>query len=242
MRYLNIFFLVIFISSLIFIGCSKKSSISEKIDRGLIALPKDRGVVYVGWRQLSSDPKDIGFNVYRMEIGKNEYEKVNDEPVLNSTNYVDREAVPGNAYRYKVKTVINGKEEETEGSAYVFAFPWDKPYISILFQGDYRAQNLAIADLDGDGKYDYVIKQPAFNTDPWREPGYWRRESLCGVIIWDGQLKQECGIHHTLFMILMMMVLLKSMQKQGKETQGNLMDMLSRDRNIWLRLMAEQEK
>ncbi len=175
MRYFSIFFLVIFISSLIFIGCSRESSFSEKIDRGLIALPKDRGVVYVGWRQLSSDPKDIGFNVYRMEIGKNEYEKVNDEPILNSTNYVDREVVPGNAYRYRVKTVINGKEEETEGPAYVFAFPWNKPYISILFQGDYRAQNLAIADLDGDGKYDYVIKQPAFNTDPWREPGYWRR-------------------------------------------------------------------
>jgi rhamnogalacturonan endolyase len=160
---------------LTFSGCSQKSKIGERMDRGLIALPKDRGVVYIGWRLLSSDPKDIKFNIYRLEIGKKEYEKINDEPISNSTNYLDKNVVPGNAYRYKLKTVLNENEVDLPGVAYVFSFPWDIPYISIPLQGEYEAQKVAIADLDGDGKYDYVIKQPDFNTDPWREKGYWKR-------------------------------------------------------------------
>ena len=33
---------------------------------------------------------------------------------------------------------------------------------------------MGIADLDGDGAYEYLIKQPDFNTDPYQKPGYWR--------------------------------------------------------------------
>ena len=62
----------------------------EKLDRGVVALAKDRNEVYVGWRLFSTDPKDVGFNIYRMDIMKNEYEKVNDKPIVNSTNYVDK--------------------------------------------------------------------------------------------------------------------------------------------------------
>lgn len=175
MRDVKVLFIVVFVSTLVFIDGVRGGVGQEKIDRGLIGLAKGRGEVYVGWRLLASDPEDIGFNVYRLTIGKDEYEKVNDEPIVNSTNYVDKKAAPGDAYRYKVKPVIKGKEGEGEGYAYVFAFPYNKPYISIVLQGDYGFRNVAIADLDGDGKYDYVIKQPNFNTDPWREPGYWRR-------------------------------------------------------------------
>ena len=39
--------------------CSKRKVTIENIDRGVIALAKDRDVVYVGWRSLSNDPDDI---------------------------------------------------------------------------------------------------------------------------------------------------------------------------------------
>ncbi len=34
---------------------------------------------------------------------------------------------------------------------------------------------MGIADLDGDGRYDFVIKQPNANVDPYSAPGYWKR-------------------------------------------------------------------
>ena len=40
-------------------------------------------------------------------------------------------------------------------------------YISIPLQGDYTFQKVGIADLDGDRRYDFVIKQPNANIDPW---------------------------------------------------------------------------
>ena len=173
---LNVFFVTALIFCLIFNGLCSANSIGEKIDRGLVALPRDRGVVYVGWRLFDSDPNNVAFNLYRMEVGSKEgYKKINDQPIASSTDYVDDTVLAGGAYRYKVASVVNGKERQSDNSAFVFAFPWNKPYISILMQGDYRPMNVAVADLDGDGRYDYVIKQPTFNTDPWREKGYWKR-------------------------------------------------------------------
>jgi len=36
---------------------------------------------------------------------------------------------------------------------------------------------VGIADLDGDGIYEYIIKQPNFNTDPYQRPGYWKKST-----------------------------------------------------------------
>jgi len=52
-----------------------------------------------------------------------------------------------------------------------------RPYLSIPLKGDYDFQKVGIADLDGDGAYEYVIKQPNFNTDPYQQPGYWKRST-----------------------------------------------------------------
>ncbi len=170
------FFLPVFVSLMIFCGSPHGKSGGERLDRGVVAMSKEEGVVYVGWRLLSSDPEDIGFNVYRLQINEDkEYKKLNDKPIINSTNYLDKEAKTRMAYRYKVKAVINGNETEASGSAYAYCVPWNKPYISIQLQGDYQVRGAAIADLDGDGEYDYVIKQPSFNTDPYYKPRYWKR-------------------------------------------------------------------
>ena len=147
----------------------------EQIDRGLVALAKDRGEIFVSWRLLKSDPENISFNVYRREVPGGALTRVNEKSISKSTNFLDNTAAPGAPYRYHVRPVINGKEGKETKEFFVRAFPFNIPYIQILLQGDYTARNVAIADLDSDGAYDYIIKQPNFNTDPWREPGYWKR-------------------------------------------------------------------
>ena len=43
-------------------------------------------------------------------------------------------------------------------------------YRSIKLQGNYRPQRMGVGDLDGDGAYDFVIKQPAEGIDPAGRP------------------------------------------------------------------------
>ena len=80
------------------------AQINEKIDRGVVALTIKENSVYVGWRLLKEDPENVQFNIYRQDIGYGDYEKVNTQPVTQSTNYIDGKVLPGHGYYYKIKT------------------------------------------------------------------------------------------------------------------------------------------
>jgi len=151
------------------------AQVREKIDRGVVALTVEEGTVYVGWRLLASDPEDVAFNVYRKDIGLGDFEKVNDTPITESTNFLDTSASPGHGYRYKIKTVHRNSEQETLGQAYVFTLTGNQPWFSIKFEDQITLKRVGIADLDGDGAYDFVVQHPDFNVDPYHRPGYWKR-------------------------------------------------------------------
>jgi rhamnogalacturonan endolyase len=147
----------------------------EKIDRGLVALTIDGTHAYIGWRLFKSDPADIVFNVYRKEVGSTDFIKVTKEPITGVTNYIDATVKAGMAYRYRVKTVIRGREEEAPGEATVFMLTGNQPWYSLKLNTGERLKRLGIGDLDGDGAYDFVIQFPDFNVDPYHMPGYWQR-------------------------------------------------------------------
>jgi rhamnogalacturonan endolyase len=166
----------ILISSLcILFSILAMSQQAEKIDRGVVALAYGEGVVYVGWRLLLEDPEDVAFNVFRKDIGYGGYEKVNEEPIVNSTNYVDSTVTPGHAYNYSVTLLTRGYEGETTGEAYVFALTGNQPWFSIKLEDDVTLKRIGIGDLDGDGAYDFVLQHPDYNVDPYFRPGYWSR-------------------------------------------------------------------
>ena len=156
------------------------ASAMEKFDRGTIAIARPDGSVYVGWRLLESDPKNLGFFVRRREPGGG-WVLLNEKPIVDSTNYVDRTAEAGKEYAY---IVLDFREADTMTPLGLMTGVDDRPihrapgetaFISIPFQGRYTAQKVAIAELNGDGSLDYVIKQPNFNTDPYQRPGYWKK-------------------------------------------------------------------
>ena len=80
--------------------------VSEKLDRGVVATRVDGGKVYVSWRLLDSDPKDVAFDVFRIDrsdtakyqINKDVVatpEKLNKEPIRQTTDFIDTAAPAG---------------------------------------------------------------------------------------------------------------------------------------------------
>lgn len=135
--------------------------VKDRLDRGVVAVRTGNGT-YVSWRLLESDDPQTTFNVYSSANGKT-FRKVNGRPIGATTDFLDRK----HGRYYQVRPVINGRE--TGHSETVEAL--GRNYVSIKFDGDYPAQKVGIGDLDGDGTFDYVIKQPQQRTDP----GAWHR-------------------------------------------------------------------
>lgn len=144
--------------------------IEETMGRGLVALPMDGGRIYLGWRLLRDDPTDVGFHVYRW-IGRRMPERITDEPITQTCNFVDESPVPGERNLYVVRTAIAGTLGEPSTQAEATPGEEGRNYLSIPLQGEHTFQRVGVGDLDGDGTYDYVIKQPNTNIDPYRE--YW---------------------------------------------------------------------
>ncbi len=141
----------------------------EKLNRGVIALPFKEGGVYVSWRLLSTDPENIGFDVFRSRTGQTE--KLNAGPVIHTTDYLDPTGLKGDVYIVRPA----GNASGVSGESPVWQIDENGlPHLSFKYQNP-RAQAMCpgIGDLDGDGTYDYVVKTPNANIDPYER--YWKR-------------------------------------------------------------------
>ena len=171
-------------------GCSTKNQpvLTEKIDRGVVALQIDETHAYVGWRLLKDDGENAAFNVYRLRVGDTLYQRVNVEPVITSTNYVDETAKIGQGYRYMIKRISGDSEIETPGKGYVYmlgkaereraeeSIPLlNRPYLSIKLKDDITINRVGLGDLNNDGEYDFILQHPDYTTDPYYRMFYWKR-------------------------------------------------------------------
>ncbi len=145
--------------------------IEEPLDRGVVVLPSGTDHIYVGWRLLQSDPQAIAFNVYRRRAG-GQPEKLNDRPLTATTDFVDRSPLRDAVAEYFVAPVVEGREGTPSGAARAGTSTGGSPFVSIKLDGDHTFQKCGLADLNGDGAYDYVLKQPNANVDPYVE--YWK--------------------------------------------------------------------
>jgi hypothetical protein len=144
--------------------------VREKLDRGLVAVRAGEGKVHVGWRLLESDPAGVAFDLFRQQRDQPAV-KLNPEPIRKTTDFLDAAAPAGSAVRYFVRPVVGGRQGEPSPAASLGSNDPDRPYLTIKLQGDHTFQKVGIADLDGDGRLDFVIKQPNENIDPYEN--YW---------------------------------------------------------------------
>ncbi|HEY0605975.1 MAG TPA: hypothetical protein VGD58_23830 [Herpetosiphonaceae bacterium] len=179
----------------------------ERIDRALIAVPVEGGVL-VSWRMLGTDPANIAFNLYR------DGQKINAAPITTSTNYLDP---AGNASAiYSVRAIVNGGEQTGSDSANVWAatyrdIPLQKPAGGTTPDGvayTYRANDASVGDLDGDGTYEIVLKWDPSNSKDNSQAGY-TGEVFLDAYTFEGQLLWRIGMgrniragaHYTQFLV-----------------------------------------
>ena len=143
--------------------------VTEKFNRGLTVQQTGATSVYLSWRLLATDPKDVAFNVYQVTAG-NKTSKLNKKPIVATTDFSYTLSAKQTKTAFLIRPVINGKEQAASETASIQLSPEFKPYRSIKFQGNYEPQRIAVADLNGDGALDFIVKQPDRGIDPGGQP------------------------------------------------------------------------
>ncbi|MBC9032406.1 rhamnogalacturonan lyase [Sphingomonas sp. JC676] len=175
----------------------------ERLDRGLVAVPAADGGNHVSWRLLASDPKGIRFTLYR--DGK-PIARVNG---TDATSVHDKDGT--SASRYEIAAGKGPREAaETWASGYL-SIPLDKPADRTAPDGvtySYSANDASVGDLDGDGRYELIVKwYPSIAKDN-AFSGY-TGETLIDAYTMDGKRlwridlgrNIRSGAHYTQFMV-----------------------------------------
>ncbi|WP_438445102.1 S-layer homology domain-containing protein [Gorillibacterium sp. sgz5001074] len=145
----------------------------ERLDRGVVAVPaKSGGGILVTWRLLASEyDHGLTFNVYRNGS------KVNTSPVA-TLDYIDVGGKTGDTYT--VVTVNTGtiskpaKAWEHNYMDIPLQKPEDRPNPALAYGATsnadpitYTANDASVADVNGDGQYEIVVKwYPSQAQDP----------------------------------------------------------------------------
>ncbi|KUM85658.1 rhamnogalacturonan lyase [Streptomyces pseudovenezuelae] len=177
----------------------------EKLDRGVVSVHTGSGNL-VSWRWLGTDPNDVSFNVYRAGT------KVNSAPVTGSTNWFHSGA-PAEA-DYTVRAIVGGVEQADSVHAVQLRGGYKDVPISPPAGGTtpdgvaytYEANDASVADLDGDGALDFVLKWQPTNAKDNSQSGYTGNTILDGVKLdgtrlWRIDLGRNIrsGAHYTQF-------------------------------------------
>lgn len=178
----------------------------EKLSRGVVALPAERGV-FISWRLLATDADGTTFNLLRdgETIARN---------LSGATCFTDSAGTP--ASTYSVQTLVGGAVAETSDEVR----PWDKPYLSVplirpleqtMPDGStcsYTPNDCSAADVDGDGEYEIILKWDPSNAHDNSHSGYTGEVYIdCykpkGILLWRVSLGKNirAGAHYTQFMV-----------------------------------------
>jgi rhamnogalacturonan endolyase len=153
----------------------------EALDRGAVAVPANDGGNLISWRLLATDAASVTFDVFRDGV------KITPRPLTGGTDFVDTAGTA--ASTYVVRTRVGGRYIEASKPAVV----WKDGYLSIPIQqppggttpaGEaftYTAHEASVADLDGDGRYEIILKwDPVEKGKPYIHPSNAKDNAFAG--------------------------------------------------------------
>ena len=144
-----------------------KERVVENLNRGLSAVKAADGQsLFLSWRLLNTDNPATAFNIYRT-VGK-KTSKLNRSPLTLTCDFVDKKPVKGATYF--IRPVINRKEGVPSEKLIVEDPANVVSYKSIKLREGERVGKMAVADLNGDGYTDFIVRTPNSNVDPGTNP------------------------------------------------------------------------
>jgi len=185
----------------------------EYLDRGLVAASTSEGV-FLSWRLLANEVSGysdsgltgLNFHVYRdgKKIGT----------VKDSTNFLDQNGTETS--KYYVSAVKDGKEVDQSSEA----SPWKDTYYDLKLKKpadgvtpsgetySYRANDMSVGDVDGDGQYEFFVKWDPSNSKDVSQKGY-TGNTYIDCYTFDGTLLYRIdlgvnirsGAHYTQFLV-----------------------------------------
>jgi rhamnogalacturonan endolyase len=174
----------------------------EFLDRGLVAVPAAKGVL-VSWRKFNEDAANLRFDVYRNG------QKITKKAITNKTNFFDEQGAAGASYELRQADQVVAATKA-----------WDKPYFSIPITApaddvtpdgqtySYTANDASVGDVDGDGRYEIILKWDPTNSQDNSKGGYTGKVfidayTMEGKQLWRIDLGKNirAGAHYTQFMV-----------------------------------------
>ena len=175
----------------------------ESLDRGVIAMKTSSGV-FVSWRSLTNDAKDLTFDVYRNGV------KVNTTPITAGTNITDPAGTTSSTYIIVASDGTESKLTSVESDVYK-RLHLDRPAAAKTPSGDtytYTPNDCSVGDVDGDGEYEIFVKWDPSNSRDNETKGYTGKVfidcyKLDGTKLWRIDLGPNirAGAHYTQFMV-----------------------------------------
>ncbi len=177
----------------------------ELLDRGCVAIDRGDQTVMISWRLLANDPEDIGFHVDRQE-STGVWHRLTSSPLRTTTHWIDGDRTAPFPRIYRVTAVADGRELEPPT---IVKVELGQKYLVIPLQTlpGHTPNDASVGDLDGDGRYEIVVKQemrPRDNSQ--RGPtGETKLEAytLDGKFLWRINLGPNIreGAHYTPFIV-----------------------------------------
>ncbi|MGK6356601.1 rhamnogalacturonan lyase [Sphingomonas sp. DT-207] len=176
----------------------------ERLDRALVAVPAAGGGNHVSWRLLATDPKSTSFTLYR--DGK-AIARVNGS---GAASFLDEAGTAASRYTLAVGKGRPGAAATVWAGGYL-SIPLDRPADRTTPDGEtysYTANDASAGDLDGDGRYELIVKwYPSIAKDN-AFAGY-SGETLIDAYTLDGKRlwridlgrNIRSGAHYTQFMV-----------------------------------------
>jgi rhamnogalacturonan endolyase len=197
-------FFVVLLTACGLAGIADAARQMENLARGIVAVPRPEGGMFVSWRLFGTDPEGIAFNLYR-DGGDGPPIKVTPEPLAGATCCIDATADPASALEYFLRPVVAGVEGPS--SRTVKAWSGNCLEIPIISIDGYQPGDASVADLDGDGELEIVLHQVSRPRDNGSagvtgEPVL-DAYDLDGSLLWRIKLGKNIreGEHYTQFMV-----------------------------------------
>ncbi|MEU4536524.1 rhamnogalacturonan lyase [Streptosporangium sp. NPDC023825] len=185
----------------------------ERLDRGLVATTTPNGI-FLSWRLLGTEVTGAGRNGM-LGAGFRLYRDGRPiATVTDSTNYRDVAGTPASSYA--VAPIARGKEGRKSAavrpwSESFYDVPLRKPADGVTPVGEtytYAANDMSVGDVDGDGRYELVVKWEPSNAKDvsqrgYTGPTYLDSYTLGGRLLWrlDLGVNIRSGAHYTQFLV-----------------------------------------